>query len=303
MLHQRRAFTMREMAALIAVCVLAVALLAPVTRGARRDGGLSGSLNNVRLILAAQAAYTTDHNLMPMRGTGYTNGQLNGWDTWNFGGKNNRVPYSPALFDEPAYARMLNAYLYPDVGIPRPAGYFSVGSGPTWNFNHGVPSPTDRLALELPVYRSPGDTIHYIDGCVSAPGSHYDYLGTSYELNMHWWGAPGYPGGGSFTGQYNEACNRIRDQAPANYIWIGDKVMTAALSCFSGNYPGEFGGNRMSVCGFRDGRAEYIQITYNVPTTGTYTMIPWTRSAGGAGNVPATERARQQHTANTWMAR
>jgi hypothetical protein len=51
-------------------------------------------------------------------------------------GKNCRFSWTGQVFDEPAYARFLNPYLYTG-RIPKPPGYLSTGSGSTWSFFHG----------------------------------------------------------------------------------------------------------------------------------------------------------------------
>jgi len=273
MSRSRRAFTLAEAVAAAVVILLILLLLAPVARRQRLADGLADSLNNVRQILAAEAVYRSGNaDQIPMRGSRYSNGQLSGWDTWAFGGKNCRQGWAApngGLFDESAYSRPLNQYLYPDVGIARPPGYFSVGSGSTWSFGGGTPTQADRDNLQFPVFRSPGDHASF-QGTVGGvpygtPNPNvtcYNDVGTSYHLNMKWWGQPGL-GGGSFTQQFDAGVNRIRALASAGnlstYVWMHDQI--ADIVANFGNATGEFGGANMSVCGFLDQHAAYMQLS------------------------------------------
>jgi type II secretory pathway pseudopilin PulG len=282
----RPAFTLRETAAVLLVVAVSAALMAPAARGSRRDGGLAGSLSNMRLIMEACSAYRVDHNRVPMRGSRYQNGLMGGWDGWNYGGKNCNAfwqTYTAGLFDESAYSRTLNSYLYPDVGVPQPVGYINTGSAPNWSFRPGTPSLNDRAALQLPVYRSPGDnrTVSRNWPTVVPGVSGYDDVGTSYLLNMKWWDMPGLPT--TFTAKYEFGVGLIHTQAPPHYIWIGDQVLDLVpLLPSTYQIEGEFGGTNFTVAGFLDGRSEYIQLLAGASSGPGYTLFPRMRSSGAA---------------------
>ena len=281
---QRRGFTLVEAATASVIVALVLVLLLPVARRQRLADGLQDSLNNVRQILGAAVQFHTDTGQMPMRGGRYTNGQLGGWDTWNYGGKNNRSGWASVFsgaFDESAYSRPLNQYLYPDVGIARPPGYVNVGSGSTWNFYGGTPSSGDRTNLQLPVFRSPGDHATYQGtvggvpyGTANPALSCYDDVGTSYHLNMKWWDQPEFAGLG-FTARFNAGAARIAQlSSPASlstYVWMHDQIADLVVNFGSGT--GEFGGANKSVCGFLDLHADYVTITPSVFSGPGYTFF------------------------------
>jgi hypothetical protein len=274
---------MRRSGVALFECVLSVvvvmamlACLLPMARRSRLADGQSDSINNVRTILAAEAAFRVDRNQIPMRGCAYNNGALNGWDTWSFGGKDCRSFWQAGfsgLFDESAYSRPLNPYLYPDLGLAVPAGYLNQNPwAPNWNFRPGHPGTQERDQLQLPVFRSPGDTTtHQPNWPQGTPGiSTYDDVGSSYLLNLKWWELPGLPG--DFTAHFNEGVRRIRDTAGPNYVWAHDSI--ADLVANGINAQGEFGGQNMSVLGFIDGRAEYREVVLNAMSGPGYTFDP-----------------------------
>jgi type II secretory pathway pseudopilin PulG len=280
------AFTVFELLACLAAVAVLVVLSLPAFSQTSRDNGLSVSLNNVRIIMEAQAAYRNDHGRVPMRGSRYTNGNLSGWESWNMGGKNcdSRSSfwstYAGGIFDQSAYSRFLNPYIYPDVGIPRPPTYVNLGSGSTWTFHAGAPSAQQRAALELPVFRSPGDTEtrQRLWPNPTAGLSSYDDVGTSYHVNMNWWNMPSLVPL-QFTQRFNAGTGLIHAQAPDHYIWVSDQ-MGSVVPNVSGpiQIPGEFGGTNMSVVGFMDGRSEYIELLAATHQGPGYTLWPDTRS-------------------------
>jgi type II secretory pathway pseudopilin PulG len=283
--HRSRGFTLVEAVAAATMVVLLLLLLMPIARRQRLADGLNDSLNNVRQILIAQAQFHLDTGQMPMRGSRYNFGQLQGWDTWNFGGKNNRLQWSGVsggVFDESAYSRWLNSYLYPDVGIPRPSGYVNTGSGSTWTFSGGLATSTDRANLQLPIFRSPGDVASYQGSIPGSPpyGSPnpavtcYNDVGTSYHLNMVWWSQPDFAAL-SFTQRYNAGVARIGSLASSaslsTFVWISDQV--GQLTPSGINAPGEFGGTNRSVCGFLDLHANYVTLTPGASSAAGYTFF------------------------------
>jgi len=282
MKHNRSAFALVELAMILVVVILFALLIAPMMKQRWNVDGLSQSLENVRGLNMACAQYRADHaGYIPMRGCGYSNGQITGgWDTWNFAGKNCSAFWASGAFDETAFSRFLNPYIA--APIPQPPGYVNTGSGATWTFNDGTPPANLRGKPEIKYCRSPGDiATRQRTWPVATPGvSCYDDVGTSYHLNMLWWSQPGGPAG--FTAKYNAGSEAIRrdrgaiGKRPAsNFVWISDQIGTIAASS-TGTTPGEFGGNNMSVLGFLDGRAQYVALVPGAMSGPGYTFgITW----------------------------
>lgn len=277
---KRAGFTLVELAAAVSMVGVLLALLIPMAARQRADSGLEVSLNNMRHINRAQFQYWIDTaGQAPWRGSRYTNGQLSGWDTWAYGGKNNDLYWltgtGAGMFDESAYSRPLNAYLTSEE-IPVPAGYVNTGSGATWTFNHGTPTPQQRLDLDIPVFRSPGDLASRQRSWPNPSAiSCYDDVGTSYMLNMVWWDSIT---SGSFTFRYNHGVgliqSRINTPPPNEFIWLSDQVGSVVPDLVTAKIRGEFGDVNRSVAGFLDGRAEYIRLTPGATSGTGYTFIP-----------------------------
>src|SRR5690606_10601711 len=116
-----RGFTLIELLVVIAIIALLIGILLPALGRARNNSRLAVSMSNLRQIMVAAATYRFDKkDHVPMQACGYdANGNVTGgWDTWNYGGKNcAKNPwetYYGGVFDEPAYCRPLNLYLYPE---------------------------------------------------------------------------------------------------------------------------------------------------------------------------------------------
>jgi prepilin-type N-terminal cleavage/methylation domain-containing protein len=288
-----RGFTLIELLVVIAIIALLISILLPALGKARTSTRIALSMNNIRQIMIGASSYRFDHKeFFPMRCSKYVNGSVpanGGWDTWHYGGKNThprwRTVYGGA-FDESAYSRPLNPYLYPDLDIEQPPGYVNTGAGNTWTLNPGNPSDSDRRTLELTVFRSPGDrqTIQGNNWPNPDPGtegmSSYDDVGTSYHINAQWWyriynATPGTPSQPSrFTRAFTEGTRRIRlasDWDPTGkLVWIHDQTADITSHTDRGvplnqrrRVMGEFGDYNRSVMGFLDGRVEY-----NVVVTG-----------------------------------
>ena len=274
MAMERRGFTLIELLVVIAIIALLIGLLLPALGRARNAGRMTLSMNNCRQILIASASYRFEQkDQVPMRGHRYVAGQItDAWDTWVYGGKNCDRWWQTGQggsCDESAFSRPLNVQLYPQVSIDPPTGYSSAGSAGTWAYNPGTPSDQDRLALQLPVFRSPGDRAsNQRNFPVPDPTiSSYDDVGTSYHINMKWWDQPDLPGtpnasGALFTARYNEGVRRIRlasEFDPTNrFVWIHDQTSDiVANSAVGTSVMGEFGEKNRSVHAYLDGRVQY----------------------------------------------
>ena len=211
MSRRNRGFTLLETLTSISIVALLLVLLIPQAGRVRNADGFQVSMANLATIMKATIQYHADNaGRTPLRGCSYTNGQVyGGWDSWSVGGKNCSSYWAGQVFDEPAHSRFLNAYLYP-ARIPAPPGYVNTGSGATWHFIHGTPTPQQRLSLEIPVFKSPGDVATFQQQWPNPnpATSCYDDVGTSYITNMKWWDYVWVPGS-TFQSQYQNGLNRI----------------------------------------------------------------------------------------------
>jgi len=277
-MRRRTGFTLIELLVVIAIIALLIGILLPALRRARDTSRTAVSLSNCRQILIGQASYRFEKkDQLPMRGNRYagTPSQMGGWDTWCYGGKNPNVGWQTAVggvFDESAYSRPLNEYLYSDIKLDRPPGYINNGQGNTWQFTAGNASQQDRDITQMPAFRSPGDKITYQGtvggvpyGQANAQRSSYDDVGTSYHINMKWWDQQDPQMPSAFTLKYNEGVRRERLASEfdptGKFVWIHDQ--TSDVVANFGPSMGEFGDPNRSVMAFLDGRAEYNKLQPN----------------------------------------
>ncbi len=292
-MKSRRAFTLIELLVVIAIIALLIGILLPALSKARNASRITISLNNVRQIMLGFSTYRAEKkDQVPMRMPGYTAGRSTyglAWNTWYYGGKNCSDWWQTGyggIYDEKAYCRPLNEYLYSGLRIEPTSGYVSTGSGITGpgstcprctTFVQGNITAAQRASLEMPAFRSPGDKMtRQRNWPVGDPSiTSYDDVGTSYHMNMKWWDQPGLPADpalNDFTLKYDYGCRRIRlasEFDPTNkFVWINDQTSDVAVNTDYGlplsqrhEVMGEFGEKNKSVHGFLDARAEYVKLT------------------------------------------
>jgi prepilin-type N-terminal cleavage/methylation domain-containing protein len=287
-----RAFTLIELLVVIAIIALLIGILLPALGRAKRAGWLAVSLNNCRQIFIGQSTYRFENkDALPMR-MSFTNGSLTGWDTWNYGGRDCdkywRTAYG-GIFDDPAYTRPLNGYLYSEMQIEVPQGYNAAPA----SYNPGHPLDAARQAQEFPIFKSPGDkaTKQRQWPNDSPEASSYNDVGTSYHMNMRWWYEPqmamyaewspaSYPG----SARWKEGIRRIRlasEYDPTGrFVWIHDQTADVVANADYGlplaqrrDWMGEFGDKNKSVMAFYDGHAEYILMTPGELSGEKYTLV------------------------------
>ncbi len=262
-MKMQRAFTLVELLVVIAIIALLVSILLPSMGKARNLAKLTISLSNNRQIVAASSSYKADYkNLMPMVISGGGQGFAPGWSTWSYGGKwcNQRWQgVNAGLFDQSPKRRPINTYIYPDLQTD------------------DVPTLQTRAALELPLFRSPGDKISYqYQNPYPTPDytlSSYDDVGTSYHSNMRWWDQlqaanPSRPREDTWV--YWNRLLKIgmlrMDQAanfdPTKFVWMHDQTGDiVAHDTRRRNWMGEFGDRNKSVMTFMDGHTDYIELS------------------------------------------
>ncbi|MFI4883077.1 MAG: type II secretion system protein [Phycisphaerales bacterium JB064] len=294
-----KGFTLIELLVVIAIIALLIGILLPALGSARLLGYQAVSLSNVRQLQVAFFNYKADFNdNIPMK-MSWRNGGIGGWCTWSYGGKDASEyyrTYSGGVFDEPAFTKPLNPYVYPELSLPEPTGYNPIPTG----YEEGRPTDQQREALEMPAFRSPGDKATHQRSWPNPNNefSSYDDVGTSYHVNMRWWDAGDmrqysawgpspirYPKGSQ---RWEEGMKRLRQAEffdPSKMVWIHDQTADVVANDPQGrDWLGEFNELNKSVMAFYDGHADYVYIEPKDPsdpdgnlTTNDYTFIFYPR--------------------------
>lgn len=251
MRHKHRAFTLVELLVVIAIIALLVSILLPALKNARRVAKLNQSLGNLRQIAIASDSYRTENKGIPAIAP-IQQGRVPA--TWSFGGKNCQgTPWINGFYDFPANTRPLNSYVQPDV-----------------NFERGNPTTANRASIELPVFRSPGDTASYQRGAfptASPQISCYDDVGSSYHYNGRWYALVPTTSAANWA-NYNmrlgKAFGKMMDLPVVNtarFVMFHDQAADVVSNDPSmRNWITEFGDRNKSVMAFLDGHIDYLAI-------------------------------------------
>ncbi len=282
----RAAFTLIELLVVIAIIALLIGILLPALGKARKAGWLAVSLSNIRQLSAAAYTYQQEQKgYMPLTltfsrgsaepnnitGTNSYGGTLEGWCTWQFGGKNCDAWWASAGgFDVEAADRPLNPYIYPTSDFYAP--------NPPANLPAGDPV---RKTLELPVFKDPSDKFSYqrsadFSNNPTAVGtSCYDDVGSTYQFNVKWWDQVKNKFGGGTTGfikAFKFGCEREKAAdafAPSRFVWINDQYSDVVANNTSTAFRLKNGYDDInkSVMGFLDGHAAYYKVRPGNNTT------------------------------------
>ncbi len=280
----RAGFTLIELLVVIAIIALLIGILLPAIGRARNQGRIAISLSNIRQIVGAMYSYRTElKDKMPQRLSYHASKAVSGWDTWSYGGKNCSLWWKTGYgraFDESAYSRPINPYVYPEIDIPRPAD---------WNPPFGgYPTDEERDLLNLNVFRSPGDKVTYQRNWPTyTPGiSSYDDVGTSYHTNMKWFDYMRIVVGLAFVPAFEEGVRRMANASemdPSKFVWINDQTAdvvanTAPAGAWINGIVNEYGDRNKAVMGFLDGHASYVTMEQYKYRTEAYTFVFWRAS-------------------------
>jgi prepilin-type N-terminal cleavage/methylation domain-containing protein len=271
----RTGFTLIELLVVIAIISLLVAILMPALKGARLSARLAVSLSNMRQINTAANNYMTDNKgYMPIvipysarsMAPATPTQEAPGYCTWTFGGKNNHAWWSGRTHaDIEAADRPLNPYLVtvpfeaPDRPTPMPAGDMR------------------RVNDQAPAFRDPSDNVSYQRGwdpsltpvpIPNATISAYDDVGTSYQLQTHWFDklltqanfpAPRW----RKTWDFGTKRFAVSDGfSPSRMVWVHDQYADLIVHVANPRFQlkNGYGDINKSIMGFMDGAARYLPV-------------------------------------------
>ncbi len=273
----RRAFSLIELLVTIAIIAILLSILTPALGKARDAARLAVSMSNLRQIMAAKDTYGYDNDgEIPTYRLNYRIWNVgSGWNTWTYGGtwcNEYWRTYSSGRHDVWPNERPLNPYLYPDTIMPGPS---NVSAGPT---------PEQREAFEMPVYRSPGDQFtHQRQGtyryqpAYHFDGGSYEDVGTSYHMNMKWHRFLDQYTNRNWYDAYDDGLIRLKlasDYSPSRFVFVHDETAdTVAHTTRDEPVTGEFGERNKSALAFMDGHVAYQRVELRAFQTQDYTYV------------------------------
>ncbi|MGE3107578.1 MAG: hypothetical protein AB7G11_01215 [Phycisphaerales bacterium] len=229
------------------------------------------TFSNLRTIGQGIAAYREDHAgyypivLTYSRGSTQQLGvSLEGWCTWQFGGKNNNGFWGFRVFDVEAADRPLNPYVVPDE-------FFAAPPFPT-RMPASYPA---RATAQAPMFHDPGDLATHQRNWPSATSgiSAYDDVGTSYHTNMDWWNSIS----GTFMARFAEGTRRLavgEGVDPSRFVVVSDEfsAIITNTSNLRLQVVNGYGDRNFVPLLFVDGHATYERLSPAVRTTARYTF-------------------------------
>lgn len=178
--RSKRGFTLIELLVVVAIIALLISILLPSLSKAKEQAKMAACMANISDVGKVLVIYLLDLNKLPIYTQNNSSGDPVGWCSWAFGGWSgrNRLHWSMeygGIWNIPTNQRPLSIYASK---IP------ISGSWP--EANPLIPTQ------ETPEYKCPSDRIsaqwQWGDfGDKSEAISAYDDVGTSYQLNFHWW--------------------------------------------------------------------------------------------------------------------
>lgn len=274
-MNARRGVSRTDVAAVVMLACVGVALVMPTLAGARQAVRGQVSLANILTINAANGRYMADFAGKPPLTLTYSpryspaivqaKPHGDGYCTWSFGGKNNSAWWVnggwSSAFDIEAADRPLNPYVYSGVIYAPPSPQRLPANDPT------------RTSLEIPVFRDPGDRVShqrnwpYPNTSMNPPVNNtaYDDVGVSYDWNATWMDQPEF-GIFSMAARMRMGTALIATQqrlSPSKFVWISDDLPSLQLytaSAGQSGYINTYGDRNMGVLGFLDGSAGYSRI-------------------------------------------
>lgn len=264
---RRSGFTLIELLVVIAIIALLISILLPALGKARKSAQMAVSLANLSQIGKGGFSYQTDNKgFLPItltykRGTapGPTSGNLIGYCTWSFAGKNNdaawRLNSRNRGFDVEAADRPMNKWMYseivceaPDAPADMPADYPA------------------RSRLQMPVFKDPSDKVTHQFNWPNPTfeRSAYQDVGNSYQWNAKWYEQID-PSGGVEAVLFNKGTRRfpVADAfAPSRFVWVHDEYADITVYEVSDDarvVNGYGDVNRSLLC-FMDGHAKYLAV-------------------------------------------
>ena len=175
-------FTLIELLVVVSIIALLISILLPSLSRAREQAKLTVCKSNISSVGKTFILYLLDLNKIPLFQTSDSS-----WCSWSFGGwsgtnRDHWADYAGGVFNIETADRPLSVYALKGGTIARAVDTVPddwVGGAETW--------PTE----ETPYYKCPSDRFSaqalWTTDPTQTKFSAYDDVGSSYQLNFHWW--------------------------------------------------------------------------------------------------------------------